>query len=106
MEFGIKVKGMDDIMKSLDKLSKGLDPQELARWAKTCETEARKLCGDKLSDIILRSQDKELDISVKDKTSADCLVKAIESNLPLMPLFVQGVFTKLASDLRQANFNS
>ncbi len=34
MEFGIKVKGMDDIMKSLDKLSKGIDPQELARWAK------------------------------------------------------------------------
>lgn len=106
MEFGIKVKGMDDIMRSLDKLSKGIDPQELTRWAKTCETMARKLCNDKLSDIILRSQGKELDISVKDKKSADCVVKAIESNLPLMPLFVQGVFTKLASDLRQAKFNS
>lgn len=106
MEFGIKVKGMDDIMKSLDKLSKGIDPQELASWAKTCETMARKLCNDKLSDIILRSQGKELDISVKDKKSADCVVKAIESNLALMPLFIQGVFTKLASDLRQAKFNS
>jgi hypothetical protein len=106
MEFGIKVKGMDDIMKSLDKLSKGIDPQELARWSKTCETMARKLCNDKLSDIILRSQGKELDISVKDKKSADCLVKAIESNLALMPLFIQGVFTKLASDLRQARFDS
>ena len=106
MEFGIKVKGMDDLMKSLDKLSKGIDPQELAHWAKTCETMARKLCNDKLSDIILRSQGKELDISVKDKKSADCLVKAIESNLALMPLFIQGVFTKLASDLRQAKFNS
>ena len=106
MEFGIKVKGMDDVMKSLDKLSKGIDPQELACWAKTCETMARKLCNDKLSDIILRSQGKELDISVKDKKSADCLVKAIESNLALMPLFIQGVFTKLASDLRQARFDS
>ena len=106
MEFGIKVKGMDDIMKSLDKLSKGIDPQELARWAKTCETMSRKLCNDKLSDIILRSQGKELDISVKDKKSADCVVKAIESNLALMPLFIQGVFTKLASDLRQAKFDS
>jgi hypothetical protein len=106
MEFWTKVKGMDDIMKSLDKLSKGIAPQELARWAKTCETMARKLCNDKLSDIILRSQGKELDISVKDKKSADCVVKAIESNLALMPLFVQGVFTKLASDLRQAKFDS
>lgn len=106
MEFGIKVKGKNDIMKSLDKLSKGIDPQELAHWAKTCETIARKFCNDKLSDIILRSQGKELDISVKDKKSADCLVKAIESNLALMPLFIQGVFTKLASDLRQAKFNS
>ena len=92
-------------MKSLDKLSEGMDPQELARWAKTCETMARKLCNDKLSDIILRGQGKELDISVKDKKSADCLVKAIESNLASMPLFVQGVFTKLASDLRQARFD-
>lgn len=106
MEFGIKAKGMDEIMKSVDKPSNGIEPQELARWAKTCETDARKLCNDKLSDIILRSQEKELDISVKDKISADCLIKAIEFNLPSMPLFVQGVFTKLASDLRQANFNS
>lgn len=105
MEFGIKVKGMDDIMRSLDKLSKGIDPQELARWAKTCETMARKLCNDKLSDIILRSQGKELDVSIKDRKSADCLVKAIENNLPLMPLFIQGAFTKLASDLRQVKFN-
>jgi hypothetical protein len=105
MEFGIKVNGTDDIMRSLDKLSKGIDPQELARWAKTCETMARKLCNDKLSDIILRSQGKELDVSLKDRKSADCLVKAIENNLPLMPLFIQGVFTKLAGDLRQAKFN-
>lgn len=105
MEFGIKVNGKDDIMKSLDKLSKGIDPQELARWAKTCETMAKKLCNDKLHDITLRSQGKELDLSLKDKKSAECLVKAIESNIPLMPLFIQGVFTKLASDLRKSNFN-
>jgi len=105
MEFGIKVKGMDDVMKSLDKLSNGIDPQELGRWAKTCETMAKKLCNDKLYDITLRARDKELDLSIKDKKSAQCLVKAIETNLPLMPLFIQGVFTKLASDLRQAKFN-
>lgn len=105
MQFGIKVKGLDDIMRSIDKLSKGIDPQELARWAKTCETMAKKLCNDKLSDIILRTRGKELDVSLKDRRSADCLGRAIENNLPLMPLFIQGVFTKLASDLRQAKFN-
>ena len=106
MEFGINVKGMNDIMRSLDKLSKGIDPQELARWAKTCETMAKKLCNDNMHDITLRSREKELDLSIKDKKSALCLVRAIETNLPLMPLFIQGVFTKLASDLRQAEFNS
>jgi len=105
MEFGIK-KGMDDIMGSLDKLSKGVDPQELSRWAKTCDTMVKKICNNRLSDIILRSQGKELDISIKDKKSADCLVKAIETNLLSMPLFIQGVFIKLASDLREAKFNS
>jgi len=106
MEFGIKVNGMDDVLRSLDKLSKGIDPQELERWAKTCETMAKKFCNDKLHDITLRARDKELDLSIKDMKSAQCLVKAIETNLPLMPLFIQGVFTKLASDLKQAKFNS
>ncbi len=93
-------------MRSLDKLSKGIDPQELACWAKTCETMAKNLCNDKLHDITLRTLDKELDLSIKDEKSAQCLVKAIETNLPSMPLFIQGVFTKLANDLRQAKFNS
>jgi len=106
VEFGIKVKGMDDVMRSLDKLSKGIDPQELARWASTCETAAKKICNDKLNYITLRARDKDLDFSIKDKKSARCLVKSIESNLPSMPLFIQGVFTKLASDLRIAKFNS
>lgn len=79
MKFGNKVKGLDGIMRSIDKLSEGIDPQELARWAKTCETMAKKLCNDKLYGIILRSQGKELDVSLKDRKSADCLVKAIES---------------------------
>lgn len=105
MEFGVKVKGMNNIMRSLDKLSNGIAPQELARWAKTCETMAKNLCNDKMHDITLRGRDEELDLSIKDKKSAECLVKAIESNLPSMPLFVQGMFTKLANDLRQAKFN-
>ena len=105
MKFGVKANGMDEIMKSIDKLSRGIDPEELARWCKTCETAAKKLCNDRLHDITLRSQGKELDVSLKDKESADCLLRAIEANLPLMPLFIKGVFTKLGSDLREANFN-
>lgn len=106
MEFGVKVKGMNNIMRSFDKLSNGIDPQELARWAKTCETMAKNLCNDNMHDITLRGRDEELDLSIKDKKSAECLVKAIESNLPLMPLFIQGMFTKLASDLRGAKLTS
>lgn len=93
-------------MKSLDKTSKDIYPQQLAYWAKTCETMGRKICNDKLSDIILRTKGKHLDVSVKDRKSADCLVIAIEFNLTFMPLFIQGVFAQLAIDLRQANFDS
>ena len=106
MESGIKFKSMNEKTKAIDKFSKVSDSQELAWWAKTCETTARKLCNDRLSDIILRSKGKELDIAVKDKKLADCLVKAIENNLSLMPFFVQGVFTNLVRDLKQATFNS
>lgn len=106
MEFELKTKGMEDIMRSIDKLSKGIDPEELNRWAKTVETFAKKFCNDRLHNITLRSLDRELDLAVKDRKSADCLVRAIETNLPLMPLYIQGVFTKLASELRQAKFNA
>jgi hypothetical protein len=105
MEFGVKVKGMNNIMRSFDKLSNGIDPQELARWAKTCETMAKNLCNDKMHDITLRGRDEELDLSIKDKKSAECLVKAIESHLLSMPLFIQGIFTKLASDLGKAKLS-
>jgi arsenate reductase-like glutaredoxin family protein len=93
------------IPRSNDRLSKGIDPEELARWCKTCETAAKKLCNDKLHDITLRSQGRKIDVSLKDEKSADCLVKAIEINLSSMPLFVQSVFIKLASDLREAKFD-
>jgi len=105
MEFGLKTKGMDNIMKSTDELAKGIDPQELNRWAKTVETFAKKFCNDRLYNITLRSLDRELDLAVKNRKSADCLVRAIETNLPLMPLYIQGVFFKLASELTQAKFN-
>ena len=111
MEFGIKVKGMDEIMRSLDKLSKGVDPQELEHWAKTCETMAKKLCNDNLYNITLRARDKELDLSIKDKRSANCLVKAIEANprnyiaqptlsLSTAPCFLDGQITPRHIDLR------
>ena len=49
MDFSIESKGMDDIRKSIDKLSKGMDPQELGHWAKRIEKIAKKICDDKLS---------------------------------------------------------
>lgn len=103
---GIDDKGLDEAKDSLNKLAKGIDPQELSHWAKRIEKIAKQLCNDRLSDLTLRSHDKELDLSVKDRKTADCLIKAIETNLPSMPLFMQGVFSKLASDLREAKFNS
>jgi len=103
---GIDVKGLDEAIESLNKLAKGIDPQELGHWAKRIETMAKQLCNDSSNDISLKHiQGKELELSVKDRKSADCLVNAIETNLPSMSLFVQGVFSKLASDLREAKFN-
>jgi hypothetical protein len=103
---GIDDKGLDEAKDSLNKLAKGIDPQELSHWAKRIEKIAKQLCNDRLSDLTLRSHDKELDLSAKDRKTADCLIKAIETNIPSMPLFMQGVFSKLASDLREAKFNS
>jgi len=82
MEFKLKTKCMEDIMRSIDKLCRGIDPQGLNRWAKTVETFAKKFCNDRLHNITLRRLDRELDLAVRDRKSADCLVRAIETNLP------------------------
>src|SRR6476659_649243 len=106
MSFGFKVEGLDEAINEINKLSKGIEPQELAYWTRTIENTAKSMCGDNGNDIGLKhTQGTSFNISYNDLKSRDCIIGAIQSHLSSMPLLLQGVFEKLATDLRNGTLN-
>lgn len=96
MKFSIDVKGLDEAISELDKLAKGLDPEEFARWIRTVEATAKELCEDSENKIVFKHiEGKKMEFSVKDKKSRDCLVKAIETHFNSMPMLIQGFYSVL-----------
>ena len=106
MKVAIETSGMDKIIKSIDKLAKGIDLQELENWVKTIEKRTKQVCTESSKSITFKhSKGKQIYVNIKDRNSADCLTRAIESCIPSMSLFLQGVFTKFACEVRDAKFN-
>ena len=98
----IDIKGIE----SPDQLSNNLKQEELRNWTGMIERTAREICGDTLNDIMLRNTSETLfDVTIKDQKSADCLVQAIDRHIHSMPIFLQGVFQKLATKIKQSKFN-
>lgn len=93
-------------IKYSDQLSNTVKQEELRRWTSMIERTAREICGDTLNNIILKNTTGTLfDLSFKDEKSADCLVQAIDRYIHSMPIFLQGVFQKLATEITQAKFS-
>jgi hypothetical protein len=91
---------------SPDQVSKTVKQEEISRWTSMIETTAREICGDTLNNITLRNTNAtSFDLAIKDEKSADCLVQAIDRYIHSMPIFLQGVFQKLATEIKQAKFN-
>lgn len=107
MKFGLGVKGLDEAIKELDILSKGVSPEELMKWSRTIEATAKKLCNDSEDKIVFKQLDgKQLQFSIKDKKSRDCLVKAIETHYDSMPIMLQGFYSLVKHKLiNQEEFN-
>ena len=104
MRFGIDISGMDDVMKTLKQLGRGVNSYELAQWASIVESTAKQICKDVRYDIELKAVDSKLQVSYKDEKSKDCLIRAIQRHLNLMPMIIQAIFRKLASDLESGAF--
>ncbi|HJU80008.1 MAG TPA: hypothetical protein VJ599_10650 [Nitrososphaeraceae archaeon] len=93
-------------IESSAQLSNTVKQEELRRWTSMIERTAREICGDTLNNIILRNTSGTLfDLAFKEEKSADCLVQAIDRYIHSMPIFLQGVFQKLATEITQAKFS-
>ena len=104
MNPGIDEKGMDEVNKSIDKLP--VDPKELAEWTTKIEITAKQLCNDSADNIVFKHVDGvNLNFSVRDVQSRDCLIKALETHLPSIPKFLQGFFDVFRNDLKNVKFN-
>lgn len=97
---------MDGAIKAANTLADSIRPQAMNLWANTVETTARRLCNDTTNSIELKhTLDKHLRFGYKDEKSKECLVRAIETHLSSMPPLLQGVYRKLAEDIRTGKFN-
>jgi hypothetical protein len=96
---GIDVKGVDD------EIAKGKS-NELKNWASMIEGTTREICGDTLNNITLKHTfGTSFELELKDKKAVDCLVQAIDRYIHSMPIALQGVFQKLATDALHGRFN-
>lgn len=104
MRFGIDISGMDDVMKSLRQLGRGVNSYELAQWASIIENTTRHMCYEVKDNIEIKAQDNVLHFRYEDERSKDCLLRAIQRHLNLMPTIIQSIFRKLASDLESGAY--
>lgn len=102
---GIDNKGINEAIISFNELAKSIQPQQLSQWADMVETTAKELCGDTMGDIELRGQGNKLYLRYKEHKSKICLIQAIDSHVHSMPIPLQGVFIKLATDLKTGSSN-
>lgn len=106
MKFTIDVKGLDLSLEAANKLAESVRPQVMDLWTKTIETTAKRLCDDKSNSIELKhTLDHKMIVGYRDRKSQDCLTNAIETHLNSMPPLVQGIYRKLAEDIRDGKFN-
>lgn len=104
MKFGIHEKGMDEVQKSIDKLP--INPKELAEWVNKIELTAKQLCNDSENNITFKHiEGINLNFSVRDPQSRDCLIRSIETYLPSIPLFLRNFFDVFRNDLKNMKFN-
>lgn len=104
MRFRIDVHGMNDVMNPLRQQGRDMNAIELNQWAGIIESTAKQMCNEVRDSIELKTQGNMLHFRYEDETSKECLIRAIERHLYLMPAIVQGIFRKLLNDLKSGAF--
>ena len=105
MEFGIKDRTLEEILKTLDKIVQ--NPDDLEHWTMSIETAAKDM-GDYKRDKIdfeYYPDERVMKFFVKDAKSRDDLVKSVEVHLPLIPESLQGFFRVFKYNLKKVKFD-
>ena len=101
----LKENSIDEMLKTLSKLPINVDV--LCHWIAAIEITAKHMCNDMKDNIVFEySAENPLKYYVKDSRSRDCLVKAIEINLPFIPELLQGFFSVFKYNLKNVDFNT
>lgn len=96
-------RSIEETLKTLDKLV--VSPEELAHWCDVLESAARDNCKIMRLKFNYCPDKKSIEFIVEDTKSRDCLVKSIETNLPLIPESLQGFFSVFKYDLKNMKFD-
>jgi hypothetical protein len=98
---------IERLVKEIDNLKLGLDPNVLAGWYKKVESDAKARTPEHLRDSIQVIQNEILPMKFEFKTSKRAVgyvLEAIDRNLAEMPMATRLYFQKL-SELIQAELN-
>jgi len=104
MSDGSEMRMIQRLVQEIERLKLGLDPEVLAAWYRKVEVDARARARPDLRDSIQVVRDPVLTMKFEFKTSKRAVadvIKAIDDNLPQMPLATRLYFQKL-SELIQA----
>ena len=105
MVFEIKDRGIEEILKTLDRLV--VNPDELEHWTRSIEITAKVISndeGDKI-DFEYYPKEKYMKFFVRDTKARDNLVKSVEIHLPLIPESLQGFFSVFKYNLKKVEFD-
>ena len=105
MVFEIKDRGIEEILKTLDRLV--VDPDELEHSTRSIEITAKAMSngeGDKI-DLEYYPKEKFMKFFVKDTKARDNLVKSIQIHFELIPESLQGFFIVFKYNLKNVKFD-
>ena len=106
MVFEIKDLGIEEILKTLDRIV--VSPDGLEHWTRSIETTAKVMSngeGDKIDFEYYSRENSFMKFFVKDPKARDYLVKSIEIHFPLIAESLQGFFSVFKYNLKNVNFD-
>lgn len=98
---------IERLVREIENMKLGLDPQVLAGWYRRIETDAKNRAPEDLKESIQVIQNEILPMKFEFKTSRRAVghvLRAIDDNLAAMPMATRLYFQKL-SELIQAEMN-
>ncbi len=108
MAFDIKIEGLDEAIRKLEEMKRGLEPDVFAQWVNTIEKTAKEICQDPDCKRITFKPvgDLRIDIRLADSSAVNCVIQAIQKHMSSMPLTTRAFYQEVIKQLESRKNNT